>query len=179
MLRLTKFVGALGVALLISTGAFAQAASENPNDGIPDTVPATPPYGEPINLESAKKVVAAAVAELGKHSGWTPSFCIAVVSPSGELVYFEKLDNCQYESVNISQMKARFAARYRRPTLAFEQLIARGNYFTYLMTLPGVVASRGGNPIMVGGKVVGAIGVSGGTGSQDNVLSQAGVAALK
>ena len=80
----------------------------------------------------------------------------------------------------ISQGKARAAARYRRPTLVFERLIAKGQYFAYLPTLgAGFVGSRGGNPIVVGGKVVGAIGVSGGTGSQDDVVSLAGVAALK
>src|SRR6185369_12156007 len=88
------------------------------------------------------------------------AFCIAVVSPSGDLVYFEKQDNCQYASTTISQHKARTAARYRRPTLVFETLIGKGPYFAYLTTLDDVIASRGGNPLVVDGKVVGAIGVS-------------------
>jgi len=81
--------------------------------------------------------------------------------------------------VTISQHKARTAARYRRPTLVFETLIGKGPYFAYLTTLDDVIASRGGNPLIVGGKVIGAIGVSGGAGAQDNVLSQAGVDSLK
>jgi len=165
-------------ALLISTGAFAQVPPnpDNPNDAIPDAL-APPPYGEPINLETAKKVAAAAIAETTKRN-WN-AFCVSVVNPSGDLVYFEKQDNCQYASVGISQHKARTAARYRRPTLVFETLIGKGPYFAYLTTLDDVIASRGGNPLVVDGKVVGAIGVSGGSGSQDNVVSLAGQAALK
>ena len=107
------------------------------------------------------------------------AFCIAVVKPSGDLVYFEKQDNCQYASTTIAQHKARTAARYRRPTLVFETLIGKGPYFAYLTTLDDVIASRGGNPLMVDGKIIGAIGVSGGSGSQDNVVSLAGQAGLK
>jgi glc operon protein GlcG len=178
MRRLIALVGAGCVALLISTGAFAQVPPnpDNPNDAIPDAL-APPPYGEPINLETAKKVAEAAIAETTKRN-WS-AFCIAVVNPSGELVYFEKQDNCQYASITISQHKARTAARYRRPTLVFETLIGKGPYFAYLTTLDDVIASRGGNPLVVGGKVIGAIGVSGGSGSQDNVVSLAGQAAVK
>jgi glc operon protein GlcG len=86
---------------------------------------------------------------------------------------------CQFASVTISQHKARTAARYRRPTLVFETLMGKGPYFSYLATLDDVIASRGGNRLIVGGKVIGAIGVSGGAGVQDNALSLAGVAALK
>ena len=178
MHRLISLAGAVCVALLISTGAFAQVPPnpDNPNDTIPDAL-TPPPYGEPINLETAKKVAAAAIAETTKRN-WN-AFCVSVVNPSGDLVYFEKQDNCQYASVGISQHKARTAARYRRPTLVFETLIGKGPYFAYLTTLDDVIASRGGNPLVVDGKVVGAIGVSGGSGSQDNVVSLAGQAALK
>jgi hypothetical protein len=127
--------GALCVALLTSTGAFAQVPPDpaNPNEAIPDAVPASTPYGAPINLETAKKVAAAAAAEASKRK-WD-AFCIAIVGPSGELVYFEKLDNCQFASVTISQHKARTTARYRRPTLVFERLIGKGAFFNYLPTL--------------------------------------------
>ena len=118
-----------------------------------------------------------AIAEATKRN-WN-GLCVAVVSPSGDLVYFEKQDNCQYASVTISQHKARTSARYRRPTVVFERLLGRGPFYAYLPTLDDVIASRGGNPLVVGGKVIGAIGVSGGTGSQDDVVSLAGVAALK
>ncbi|MBV9260291.1 MAG: heme-binding protein [Pseudolabrys sp.] len=178
MRDLKKLACVAGVAMLVSTGAFAQAPapSENPNDAVPEAANAMP-YGEPINLETAKKVATAALDEAKKRN-WG-IFCVAIVNPAGDLVYFEKQDNCQNGSVNISQHKARASARYRRPTLAFEQGLGRGNYFTYLLTLEDVIASRGGNPIVIGGKIVGAIGVSGGTGSQDNVMSLAGVAAVK
>jgi glc operon protein GlcG len=178
MRRLIALASIVCVALLIGTGAFAQVPPnpDNPNDAIPDSL-TPPPYGEPINLATAKMVAAAAVAETTKRN-WN-AFCIAIVNPSGELVYFEKQDNCQYASIGVSQHKARTSTRYRRPTLAFETLIGKGPYFAYLTTLDDVIASRGGNLLMVGGKVVGAIGVSGGSGSQDNVVSLAGQAALK
>jgi glc operon protein GlcG len=178
MNRLILTAGAVAAALLASAPAFAQVAPNpnNPNDTVADTF-TPPPYGEGMNLETAKKAVAAATAEAKKRN-WD-AFCFAVVSPSGDLVYFEKQDNCQFASVTIAQHKARVAARYRRPTLNFENLIGKGPYFNYLVTLDDVVASRGGNPLMMGGKVIGAIGVSGGSGAQDDVLSQAGVAALK
>ena len=148
----------------------------NPNEAVPEAS-SPPPYGESITLEQAKKVADAAAAE-SKKRNWN-TMCIAVVDPHGDLVYFERLDNCQYASISISQHKARTAARYRRPTLVFERLLGRGSHFAYLPTLDDVIASRGGNPLVVGGKIIGAIGVSGGTGSQDDTISQAGVAALK
>jgi len=178
MRRLTMIAGVVCVALLTSTGGFAQVPPDpnNPNEAIPDAM-TPPPYGEPINIETAKKAAAGAIAEAMKRN-WN-GLCVAVVSPSGDLVYFEKQDNCQYASVTISQHKARTSARYRRPTVVFERLLGRGPFFAYLPTLDDVIASRGGNPLVVGGKVIGAIGVSGGTGSQDDVVSLAGVAALK
>jgi glc operon protein GlcG len=171
--------GALSAALLMSSAALAQVPADpnNPNEAIPDAMN-PPAYGEPINTENAKKAAAAAIAEAQKRN-WN-GFCVAIVGPSGDLVYFEKQDNCQFASTGISQQKARAAARYRRPTLVFERLLGKGDFFAYLPTLGNdFIASRGGNPLMVGGKVVGAIGVSGGSGSQDDVVSTAGVAALK
>ena len=177
MRRLTMLAGALGAALLMSSGAFAQVPADpsNPNEAIPEASN-PPPYGEPINIETAKKAAAGAIAEAKKRN-WN-TLCVAIVSPSGDLVYFEKQDNCQFASVTVSQHKARTAARYRRPTLVFERLLGKGPFFAYLPTLDDVIASRGGNPLVVGGKVIGAVGVSGGTGSQDDVVSLAGVAAL-
>ena len=178
-MRLTMMTGALCVALLTSIGAVAQVPPPdpaNPNEAIPEASN-LPPYGDTINIETAKKAAAGAIAEARKRN-WN-TLCVAVVSPSGDLVYFEKQDNCQYASVSISQHKARTAARYRRPTLVFERLSGRGPFFAYLSTLDDVIMSRGGNPLVVGGKIIGAIGVSGGTGSQDDVVSLAGVEALK
>jgi glc operon protein GlcG len=169
--------GALCAALMTSLTASAQTPpSENPNDAVPDAMPFDVPYGDPINLETAKKVADAAITEAQKRN-WKDT--IAIVGPSGDLVYFVRMDGCQYASVAISQHKARAAARFRRPTLAFEQAMARGVYFAYQVTLDDVIASRGGNPIVVDGKVIGAIGVSGGTASQDDIVSKAGIAALK
>lgn len=177
-MRFMKSAVIAGALALLATGALAQVPPDpaNPNENVPDQM-APPAYGEPINLETAKKVAAAARAEVDKRH-WR-GMCIAVVGPTGDLVYFEKDDYCQYASVTISQHKARTSARYRRPTLVFERLIGKGAFFAYLPTLDDVVASRGGNPLMKDGKVIGAIGVSGGTGSQDDVISQAGVAGLK
>jgi len=178
MHRFKFLAGAVGAALLLSSGAFAQVPADpnNPNEAVPEAM-SPMPYGEPINLETAKKVAAAAVAEMKKRN-WN-GMCIAIVGPSGDLVYFEKADNCQFASVAISQHKARTAARYRRPTVVFERLLGKGPFFSYLPTLDDVIASRGGNPLVVGGKIIGAIGCSGGSGSQDDTISQAGVAALK
>jgi uncharacterized protein GlcG (DUF336 family) len=178
MVSMKTLAGAVGVALLLSTGAFAQVPADpnNPNETVPEAMN-PPAYGAPINLADAKKVAAAAAAEVAKRN-WH-GMCISVVGPSGDLVYFERDDNCQFASITISQHKARTAARYRRPTVVFERLLGKGGFNAYLPTLDDVIASRGGNPLMVGGKVVGAIGVSGGTGSQDDTISQAGVAGLK
>ncbi len=178
MRRLMMMAGAAGVALMLSTGAFAQVPPDpnNPNENVPDKYVYTP-YGENIKLEQAKHVADAAMAEAIKR-GWP--MCISVVNTSGELIFFEKMDECQYASIDISQHKARAAARYRRPTLVFERLMGKGPFFSYLPTLgDAFIGSRGGNPLVVGGKIVGAIGVSGGTGSQDDTISQAGAASLK
>src|SRR5262249_18000824 len=138
--------------------------------------PAAPPpaYGEQIDIQNAKKAAAAAVAEAKKINTF---MAIAVVSPSGDLVYFEKMDNTQFASINISIHKAKAAATFRRPTQSFEERVGAGGVGLTLLTLDGIIASPGGNPIIVGGKLIGAIGVSGGTGAQGRRGSLAGVAA--
>ena len=141
------------------------------------TAPPPPPaYGEQINIEQAKKAAAAAAEEAKKINTF---MAIAVVSPSGDLVYFEKMDNTQYASIAIAIHKAKAAATFRRPTQSFEERVAAGGAGITLLTLDGIIASPGGNPIIVGGKVIGAIGLSGGTGAQDHQASLAGVNALK
>jgi glc operon protein GlcG len=135
-----------------------------------------PPYGEPINLEMARKGADAAMAE-AKKNGWF--MAITVVGPSGDLVYFQKMDNTQYASVTISQHKARAAATFRRPTKAFEENLGKGFEFIYQVTLDGMIGSQGGVPILVGGKIVGALGCSGGTGPQDLQTCMAGIDAIK
>ena len=135
-----------------------------------------PAYGMPISVADAKKVAAAAVAEAAKNN-W--GMCIAIVAPSGDLIYFEKMDTCQYASIKISQHKARVAATYRRPSKVFQDLMQKSPANLNLLTLDDVIASDGGYPILVGGKIVGAIGTSGATGAQDGQAAMAGVAALK
>jgi glc operon protein GlcG len=103
----------------------------------------------------------------------------SVVGPTGDLVFFEKMDNTQYASVTIAQHKARTAAIFRRPTKAFEENLGKGFEFIYQMTLDGMIGSQGGVPLVIGGKIVGAIGCSGGAGSQDLQTCMAGVEALK
>lgn len=176
-MRLTM-IAAVCAALMTTGIAFAQVPADpnNPNENVPEKYTYTP-YGENIKLELAKKVADAAMAEAIKRN-WP--MCISIVDTSGELIYFEKMDECQYASINISQHKGRAAARYRRPTVVFERLMGKGPFFSYLPTLgDDFIGSRGGNPIVVGGKIVGAIGVSGGTGSQDDTISQAGAASVK
>jgi uncharacterized protein GlcG (DUF336 family) len=136
--------------------------------------PPPPQIGAPITLDQAKKVAAAAEAE-AKKNNW--NMAVAIVEPSGSLVYFFKMDGTQYGSINVALDKATSAALYRRPTAAFNAGLKAGN--TYLMQLRGANAVPGGLPIVVGGKLVGGIGTSGATGDQDTQVSQAGVNALK
>ena len=177
MVRFSAISGALCATVIMTSSALAQVPADpnNPNEAIPEKH-AYMPYGETIKLDQAKKVADAALAESAKR-GW--AMCIAVVGPTGDLIYFQKMDDCQYASVKIAQHKARTAATYRRPTVVFERLLGKGDFFSYLATLDDVIASRGGNPIVVNGKIVGAIGVSGGSGSQDDVISQTGAKAAQ
>jgi glc operon protein GlcG len=133
-------------------------------------------YGETINIENAKKAAGAAEAEAKKHN---LAMCISVVAPSGDLIYFERMDNCQFASIKIAQHKARAAATYRRPIKTFAERIAQGGAGLTVLTLDDVIASDGGYPLVMGGKVVGAIGCSGGTPQEDGQVCQVGVNAVK
>ncbi len=104
---------------------------------------------------------------------------IAVTDTAGQLVYFERMDNTQTGSINIAIGKARSAAQFRRPTKVFQDLIAKGSEFTYLLGLEGASVVQGGIPIVIDGRIVGAIGVSGATGAQDVQVAEAGLAGLK
>ena len=142
-------------------------------DVIPDKMPFDVPYGTPITLERADAVIAAAIAEARKHD-WKMN--ITVVDPNGDLIAFARMDGAQLASIEISEHKARTAARFRRETKAFENGVQGG--LVYQLTLDGVIGSRGGIPLVDGGKLIGAIGVSGGAGSQDEVCSKAGAAVI-
>ena len=138
----------------------------------------TPPpaYGMSLGIDNAKKVAAAAVAEARKNN-WTMAF--AVVDTAGNLVYFEKMDGTQTGSVNVAIEKARSAALFKRPTKAFQDVVAQGGVGLRILGLEGAVPVDGGIPVMEGGKIVGAIGASGGTSEQDGQCAQAGVNMLK
>jgi glc operon protein GlcG len=166
-----------GAALLAAGAAQAQqpAPPADPNDVIPDQMPFNVPYGMAISADHARDVIAAAATE-AKKRGWPMN--IAVVDGAGNLVAFERMDGAQLASVEISQHKARTAARFRRETKLFEKGINVG-HVNSLITLDGVIASRGGIPLVEGGKLIGAIGCSGGTGSQDEVVAMAGAALIK
>ena len=128
-----------------------------------------PENGPPVNIAAAKKIAAGVIAECSKNS-W--NVAVAIVEPSGALVYFERMENTQYASLDIAIGKARSAATYRRPTRVFMEVINKG---PATATLPGVFASPGGLPIMADGRVIGAVGVSGVTGDQDEQCSKAGL----
>jgi glc operon protein GlcG len=133
------------------------------------------PYGPSINIETAKKAAAAALAEVRKNN-WT--MAVAVVDPAGDLVYFEKMDDTQVASTVVCQEKARSSARFMRPTKAFQDMLASGGEGVRVLRIKGAVPVEGGLPITIGGKVVGAIGLSGGTSAQDGQCAKAGVDAV-
>ena len=133
-------------------------------------------YGPAITADIAKKAAAPALAEARKNQ-WT--MAVAIVDTAGDLVYFEKMDDTQVGSVEVSQAKARSAARFKRPTKAFQDALAAGGEGLRILALNGAVPVEGGLPLVVGGKIVGAIGMSGGTSQQDGQCAQAGAAAVK
>src|SRR5262245_33178625 len=163
---------ALSIASTLALGGTALAQQPAPSP-----TPLTPPadYGPPITNEQAKAVAAAALAE-AKKNNWRMAF--AIVGPAGELVYFEKMDGTQLATDGLSHMKARTAALFRRPINAIAEHDSAVN--TSFMTFPEKpVSSEGGVPIIVSGKIIGAIGASGGTGQQDGMAAAAGASAAK
>ncbi len=132
------------------------------------------PYGQNINLELAKKVAFAAAQEAVSIQ---VNSVIAVVDAGGNLVYFERFDVVQWGSIEVAIHKAKCSVAYKRPTKALESAITNGN-MTYL-TLDGINAIEGGVPIIQDGKIIGAIGVSGGTSVQDGRIAQAGADVIK
>lgn len=134
-----------------------------------------PPYGSPISLADAELIAERAVAE-ARRTGWRVA--IAIVEPNGTLVLFKKMDDTQYASVKMAVRKANAAAIYRRPTKEFSDNLAKGQ--TNILAYDEISASEGGNPIMKDGRVIGAIGVSGGTPSSiDDIIAKFGLGAFK
>ena len=136
--------------------------------------PGATPYGASISLENAKKAAAAAIAEARKNN-WNMN--VAVTDIAGTLVYFEKMDGTATGTVNIAIAKARTAANFKAPTKVFQERLAAGT--TYYLAFEGMMPLEGGVPIVMDGKIVGAIGVSGGSSQQDGQVATAGVGALK
>jgi glc operon protein GlcG len=154
---------ATGAAILLLGLAMVRAQMPNP-------------YGAPVGLENAKKAAAPALAEAEKNH-W--NMAVAIVDPSGNLVYYEKMDNTQLGSANVAIEKARTAALFKRPTKAFQDALAAGGDGLRVLSLKGVTAVEGGIPLVMDGKIVGAIGVSGGASTQDGQCAKAGADALK
>jgi uncharacterized protein GlcG (DUF336 family) len=167
---------AAAAMLVLATAVSAQqpAAPANPLDAVPEKMPFDIPYGAPISLDRADAVLNAALAE-AKAKNW--KLICAVVDSGANLVSFKRMDGAQLASIDVAQHKARTSAKFRRETKAFENGVQGG--FNYLITLDDVIASRGGIPLVEGGKLIGALGCSGGTGSQDEVAAKAGAALVK
>jgi len=134
------------------------------------------PYGLPITLSDAKKAAAPALAEAAKNK-W--NVAVAIVDPSGVLVYYEKMDNTQVGSANVAIDKARSAALFKRPTKAFQDALTAGGEGLRILALQGGVPLEGGIPLVIDGKIVGAIGVSGATSAQDAQCAKAGADSVK
>ena len=163
-------VAALGAALLLSPVC---AGAQTTPAAAP---PPPPPYGMSIGFDAAKKAIAAAEAE-AKKNNWPVA--IAVVDSSAKLVAFLKMDNTQHASVDIALGKAVTANNFKRPTKALQDGIAQGGANLRLLAVPGVMPLEGGVPIVVDGKIIGAIGVSGVMSNQDAEVAMAGANAAK
>jgi glc operon protein GlcG len=177
--RAVLTIAMLAVVATIGTSGQAQqppaAPAANPLDNVPPSMPFDIPYGAPISLARAEAAIEATVAEAKKHD-W--KLDVAVVDSGGNLVAFQRMDGAQLGSIQIAEHKARAAAVFRRETKVWETAIQEKG-FNYVMTLDGVIGSRGGMPLVESGKLIGGIGCSGGTGSQDEVACKAGVATIK
>jgi glc operon protein GlcG len=174
--ELRKAFAIFGVALFIARPISAQQAPPpNPLDTVPENMPFDVPYGAPISLEHAQAAINAAVAEAKKRN-WKMN--VAVVDSGGNLVAFQRMDGAQLASIQIAEHKARAAATFRRETKVFENGI-QVDHFNYLVTFDGIIASRGGIPLVGQGRMIGGIGCSGGTSSQDEVVCKAGAAVIK
>ena len=163
----------------IVSGSTAETAmkaplTSNPLDVIPGEIPFDVPYGLPISLEQAQAVIQAAVAEAKKRN-WKMN--VAVADSGGNLVAFQRMDGAMLASIQIAEHKARAAVTFRRPSKVFEDGIQL-MHLNYLLAFDGVIASRGGIPLIDQGMMIGTIGSSGGTDSQDEVVSKAGAAVI-
>ena len=157
-----------------STSRALQLTEANPLDFVPDKIPFDTPYGPAISLDRAQAVIQAAVAEAKKRN-WKMN--VGVVDSGGNLVAFQRMDGAMLASIHIAEHKARAAATFRRPTKQFEDGINL-MHLNYLLAFDGIIASRGGIPLIEQGVIIGAIGSSGGADSQDEIVSKAGAAVI-
>jgi glc operon protein GlcG len=164
----SKTVLASIFAIIMATAAASAQQAPSP--------PPTTPYGAPIGIEGAKKIMAAAEAEAVKNN-W--GMAIVILDSTGHVVMLHKLDNTQYGSIAVAEDKARSALYYRRPSKVFEDLVAQGGIGMRTLALRGAAPFEGGIPLTVDGKIIGAIGVSGATSVQDGQVAQAGADAAK
>ncbi|MGH9504160.1 MAG: GlcG/HbpS family heme-binding protein [Terriglobales bacterium] len=134
------------------------------------------PYGLPVSVENAKKAAAVALDEARKNN-W--KMAVAVVDTGGTLVYYEKMDNTQIGSADVAIEKARTAVRFKRPSKAFQDMVAAGGAGVRVVRLPGAIPFEGGIPLIINNQIVGAIGVSGDSGDRDSVCAQAGADTFK
>lgn len=162
-------------ATLVACSALAQAPAPAAHaSAMPFAAPPQVPYGLAIDIDAAKAAAAGAVAEAKKNK-W--NMAIAIVDTAGYLVYFEKMSNTQTGSVQLAIEKAQTSALFRRPSKVFQDGVAAGGEGLRLLRLTGSIPIEGGLPIIQDGKIVGAIGVSGGSGAQDQQTAQAGLPA--
>jgi glc operon protein GlcG len=147
-----------------------QATEPNPLDFVPQEIPFDTPYGPPIALDRAQAVILAATTEAKKRN-WKMN--IAVVDSGGHLVSFQRMDGAMLASIQIAEHKARASATFRRETKIFEDAVQL-MHLNYILAFEGIIASRGGIPLIDKGAIIGAIGVSGGTDSQDEIVALAG-----
>jgi glc operon protein GlcG len=171
LLKALTPVGAIVLGSLWGSTLWAQTPP-NPQDVVAEKMPFNIPYGTPIGLDKAEQVLNTSIAQANQRD-W--KMVCTVVDPSGEMVSFKRMDNAQIASISISMHKARTAARFRRETKAFEIAIQTN---PYVSTLDDVIASRGGIPLVDDGKLIGAVGCSGGSGAQDELVAKAGAALI-
>jgi glc operon protein GlcG len=176
-IRHVSFVISASILMLAGvTGAHAESQTGLPAS-VPEQMPFDIPYGPPLSLDIAQKAAAAALVEAKKHH-WKEA--VAVVGPDGRLITFVMMDGTQNASIDIAQAKARTSALFRRSSKVFEAAVNTGGApgTLSLLAVSNSIASEGGIPIVIGGKLVGAIGASGGISTQDGVTAQAGLNAV-
>jgi len=155
------------LALACTLAAFALAAGP----AFAQQTAAAPPYGPPITLDDAKRAMAAAELEAAKNS-W--QVAITILDSGGNLVMFHKVDNTQLASIGASEGKARTALTFKRPSKALDDAIAAGGAGLRLLAVKDITPLEGGLPIVLDGKIIGAVGVSGALSSQDAQVAKAG-----